>query len=248
MSIESNQFIETESSLIRKNKDFLIANKKEVIMIDLGENISIFRWFISSNFTWESDTVMYKTESLLNKIAAAHKEYDNGLIEQMLRDAAQRMRNISKGGMISNVGYEYLIAKAIELKDITEVEMEDSIKYLKNPYYEWSKEDFINRKEIYKTLINQKINETITDKNYQIIRMELVDYDLNQKKITKVLLSNNANLSTSTIKNYLNKYPELNDIYEVIRINSGTLKQLKAKEYNKNKTLKENSYNLLELV
>ena len=101
-----NSFIETESSLIRKHKKLLMINRYECLMIDLGKDVPIFKWFISSKSTWESSTVIYKTESLLNKIAAAHKEYNNGLIEQMLIDVAQRMRNISKGGVITNKGYE----------------------------------------------------------------------------------------------------------------------------------------------
>ena len=73
-------------------------------MIDLGRDIPIFKWFISDNSTWESKTVMYKTESLLNKIAAAHKQIPDDSVKEMLTDAAKRMRNISKGGVISNAG------------------------------------------------------------------------------------------------------------------------------------------------
>ena len=199
-----NSFIETESSLIRKHKKLLMINRYECLMIDLGKDVPIFKWFISSKSTWESSTVIYKTESLLNKIAAAHKEYNNGLIEQMLIDVAQRMRNISKGGVITYKGYEYIINKAIELKDITEVEPNATIRYLKNPYFIWDKEDFRNRKEIYRNKLNKYINNDKTEKNYQLIKIALIDYDLIQNKITKPILSDSANLSVSTIKNYLN--------------------------------------------
>ena len=90
-------------------------------MLDLGRDIPIFKWFISNKSTWESYAVMHKTEWLLNQIAAAHKQFPEDLIKDMLTDAAKRMRNISKGGMISNAGYEYIIDKAIELKDVTDV-------------------------------------------------------------------------------------------------------------------------------
>uniref|UniRef100_UPI004048AFAC hypothetical protein n=1 Tax=Polaribacter sp. TaxID=1920175 RepID=UPI004048AFAC len=204
-------------------------------MIDLGMDIPIFKWFISSKSTWESNTVMYKTENLLNQIAAAHKQFPNDSVKDMLTDAAMRMRNISKGGVISNIGYEYIIDKAIELKDVTDVAPNTSIRYLKNPYFIWDKEDFQNRKEIYRNHLNSVINRGITELNYELIESALIDYDLNQKSMSKTILKENTNLSLSTIKNYLNNYPELKGIYQSIKENSGTAKQRKQKEYNSNK-------------
>jgi len=204
-------------------------------MIDLGMDIPIFKWFISSKSTWESNTVMYKTENLLNQIAAAHKQFPNDSVKDMLTDAAMRMRNISKGGVISNIGYEYIIDKAIELKDVTDVAPNTSIRYLKNPYFIWDKEDFQNRKEIYRNHLNSVINRGITELNYELIETALIDYDLNQKSMSKTILKENTNLSLSTIKNYLNNYPELKGIYQSIKENSGTAKQRKQKEYNSNK-------------
>ena len=235
MNIEDSLFVETESSLIRKHKTLLWENRRDCIMIDLGMDIPIFKWFISSKSTWESNTVMYKTENLLNQIAAAHKQFPNDSVKDMLTDAAMRMRNISKGGVISNIGYEYIIDKAIELKDVTDVAPNTSIRYLKNPYFIWDKEDFQNRKEIYRNHLNSVINRGITELNYELIESALIDYDLNQKSMSKTILKENTNLSLSTIKNYLNNYPELKGIYQSIKENSGTAKQRKQKEYNSNK-------------
>ena len=53
--------------------------------------------------------------------------------------------------------------------------------------------------------------------------------------MTKTILKDATNLSLSTIKNYLNNYPELKEIYQSIKENSGTVKQRKQKEYNTNK-------------
>jgi len=234
MIIENN-ILDTESSLIRKYKQLLWDNRNEFIMIDLGRDIPIFKWFISDNSTWESKTVMYKTESLLNKIAAAHKQIPDDSVKEMLTDAAKRMRNISKGGVISNAGYEFIIDKAIELKDVTEVIPNATIRYLKNPYFIWGKEDYQDRKEIYRTHLNGAINRGISEVNYELIKTTLIDYDLNQKKMTKTILKDTANLSLSTIKNYLNKHSELNKIYQKIKEYSGTTKQRKQKEYNTNK-------------
>ena len=221
MIIENN-ILDTESSLIRKHKQLLCDNRNEFIMIDLGRDIPIFKWFISDNSTWESKTVMYKTESLLNKIAAAHKQIPDDSVKEMLTDAAKRMRNISKGGVISNAGYEFIIDKAIELKDVTEVISNATIRYLKNPHFIWGKEDYQDRKEIYRTHLNGAINRGISEVNYELIKTTLIDYDLNQKKMTKTILKDTANLSLSTIKNYLNKHSELNKIYQKIKEYSGT--------------------------
>jgi hypothetical protein len=234
MIIENN-ILDTESSLIRKYKQLLWDNRNEFIMIDLGRDIPIFKWFISDNSTWESKTVMYKTESLLNKIAAAHKQIPDDSVKEMLTDAAKRMRNISKGGVISNAGYEFIIDKAIELKDVTEVIPNATIRYLKNPHFIWRKEDYQDRKEIYRTHLNGAINRGISEVNYELIKTTLIDYDLNQKKMTKTILKDTANLSLSTIKNYLNKHSELNKIYQKIKEYSGTTKQIMQKEYNTNK-------------
>jgi len=234
MIIENN-ILDTELSLIRKHKQLLWDNRNDFIMIDLGRDIPIFKWFISDNSTWESKTVMYKTESLLNKIAAAHKQIPDDSVKEMLTDAAKRMRNISKGGVISNAGYEFIIDKAIELKDVTEVISNATIRYLKNPHFIWGKEDYQDRKEIYRTHLNGAINRGISEVNYELIKTTLIDYDLNQKKMTKTILKDTANLSLSTIKNYLNKHSELNKIYQKIKEYSGTTKQRKQKEYNTNK-------------
>lgn len=235
MNTRDSLFIETESSLLKKHKKVLTESKYDTIMLDLGRDIPVFKWFISSKSTWESNTVMNKTESLLNKIAAAHKYFPDDLVKQMLRDAANRMRNISKGGVISNAGYEYLIDNAIELKDVTDVKPNATIRYLKNVYYVWNKEDFENKKEIYRTVLNNEINKGIKEVNYELIVTTLVDYDLNQKRMTKTILKEMTNLSLSTIKNYLNNYPEIKEIYNSIRKHSGTEKQIRQREYNLNK-------------
>ena len=235
MNIGDSLFVETESSLIRKHKQLLWDNKNEFIMLDLGRDIPIFKWFISNKSTWESYTVMHKTEWLLNQIAAAHKQFPDDSVKYMLTDVAKRMRNISKGGMISNGGYGYIVDKAIDLKDETYVTPNTTIRYLKNPYFIWEKGDFENKNDIYRTHLNGVINRGISEVNYELIKTILTDYDLNEKKMNKTILKDATSLSLSTIKNYLNNYSELKQIYQSIKDNSGTLKQRKQKEYNTNK-------------
>jgi hypothetical protein len=235
MNIGDSLFVETELSLIRKHKQLLWDNKNEFIMIDLGRDIPIFKWFISNKSTWESYTVMHKTEWLLNQIAAAHKQFPDDSVKYMLTDVAKRMRNISKGGMISNGGYGYIVDKAIDLKDETYVTPNTTIRYLKNPYFIWEKGDFENKNDIYRTHLNGVINRGISEVNYELIKTTLIDYDLNEKKMNKTILKDATSLSLSTIKNYLNNYSELKQIYQSIKENSGTAKQRKQKEYNSNK-------------
>jgi hypothetical protein len=235
MNTGDSLFVETELSLIRKHKQLLWDNKNEFIMIDLGRDIPVFKWFISNKSTWESYTVMHKTEWLLNQIAAAHKQFPDDSVKYMLTDVAKRMRNISKGGMISNGGYGYIVDKAIDLKDETYVTPNTTIRYLKNPYFIWEKGDFENKNDIYRTHLNGVINRGISEVNYELIKTILTDYDLNEKKMNKTILKDATSLSLSTIKNYLNNYPELKQIYQSIKDNSGTLKQRKQREYNTNK-------------
>ena len=235
MNTGDSLFVETELSLIRKHKQLLWDNKNEFIMIDLGRDIPVFKWFISNKSTWESYTVIHKTEWLLNQIAAAHKQFPDDSVKYMLTDVAKRMRNISKGGMISNGGYGYIVDKAIDLKDETYVTPNTTIRYLKNPYFIWEKGDFENKNDIYRTHLNGVINRGISEVNYELIKTILTDYDLNEKKMNKTILKDATSLSLSTIKNYLNNYPELKQIYQSIKDNSGTVQQRKQKEYNSNK-------------
>jgi len=223
--------VETESSLIRKHKKILLENRDAVIL-DLGEPISIFKWFISENSTWESQTVIYKTVSLLNAIAAAHKEFPDDTVRKMLTDAAKRMRNISKGGMISNEGYKSIIQEAIDFKESTEVVSNAEIRYLKNPYYIWSKDDVPFKKKIYREFLNKCIAEDTVDKNYEKIEIALADYDFNQKKITYNTLSDITELHRNTIRKYLNENLELQEMFDVIKKNSSTEKQRKDRIYN----------------
>ena len=223
--------VETESSLIRKHKKILLENRDAVIL-DLGEHIPIFKCFISKKSTWESQTVKYNTVSLLNAIAAAHKEFPNDTVREMLTNAAKPMRNISKGGMISNVGYEIIIKEAIDFKNATEVWTNKTIRYLQNPYYSWSKDDFAFKKKIYREFLNKCIAEDTVDKNYEKIEIALADYDLNQKKITYNTLSDITELHRNTIRKYLNENLELQEMFDVIKKNSSTEKQRKDRIYN----------------
>jgi hypothetical protein len=231
MNTENNSYVETESSLIRKYKNLLLENR-DAMILDLGEPIPIFKWFISEKSTWESKTVMSNTVSLLNKIAAAYKKFPDDTVCEMLTVAAKRMRDISKGGMISNEGYKSIIQEAIDFKESTEVVSNAEIRYLKNPYYIWSKDDVPFKKKIYREFLNKCIAEDTVDKNYEKIKIALADYDFNQKKITYKTLSDITELHRNTIRKYLNENLELQEMFDVIKKNSSTEKQRKDRIYN----------------
>ena len=51
-------------------------------------------------------------------------------------------------------------------------------------------------------------------------------------------MANITGKSLATVKNYLNKYQELNEMFEIIKKNSGTESQFKNSQYNQNKISK----------
>ena len=72
----------------------------------------------------------------------------------------------------------------------------------------------------------------MVEKNYKSIYTAIIDYDLNQKRFTKNILKDITDLSLASIKNYLKKHKELNEMFETVKANSGTKKQIKTKLYN----------------
>jgi hypothetical protein len=69
-------------------------------------------------------------------------------------------------------------------------------------HFVWEKEDFENRKEIYSTHLNGKINRRISALNYELIKTKLTDCDWNKKTLNKTILKDVSSGFLSTIKNY----------------------------------------------
>ena len=71
--------------------------------------------------------------------------------------------------------------------------------------------------------------------NYDTIYEAIVDYDLNQKRLTKKIVESLAGISYATIKNYLKEYPELDEAFKQVNRLSGTEKQQLNRKYNQAK-------------
>lgn len=242
-NVEEFEFpiVETESSLLKKFK-YIFLNNKEVLLIDLGENVPVYKWFINPKSSIEHYQVQYVTKKILIEIASAHKQFNADLVLRMLQDASQRLRNISKGSVITTEGYELYINEALAEKDTLELHPNSYIRFLENPYYCWKKDELDNRKEIKRNLINGEINASKRNLNSELIEETLADYDLGKGRLTKPVLSEITGLSISTIKNHLNDSELLKEMFSAIKKNSGTKKQIQNKKYNnrKRKLLKSN--------
>lgn len=225
-----NEFVMTKEILLKVFDDELKANQ-DSSKLDLGCNIPIYEWYTNKRYFIEPSEVMRYTEYVLFNIANAYKYLDDQIIRDRLINEANSLRNQSLGSMLNNDSYEYIINQAILNKDTRLVKPNTSIRFLKNPYFTKNKTD-------YKIEINQLLNQEVVNKNYKLIFDCISDYDLNQKRLTKNILSQVTGISLATIKNYLNKFQELNEMFEVIKMHSGTKSQLKNSEYNHNKISK----------
>lgn len=225
-----NAFVMTKEILLKVFDAELKVNQ-DSSKLDLGCNIPIYEWYTNKKHFIEPSEVMSHTEYVLFNIANAYKYLDDQIIRDRLINEANSLRNQSLGSMLNSESYDYIINQAILNKDTRLVKPNTSIRFLKNPYFTKNKTD-------YKIEINQLLNQEVVYKNHKLIFDCISDYDLNQKRLTKKILALITGNSLSTIKNYLNKYQELNEMFETIRMNSGTKSQLKNSEYNQNKISK----------
>jgi hypothetical protein len=238
--IDHNEFdfpvVETESSLIRKYRDLFIQNK-DMLILDLEENIPVFKWWVNSKSSIEHYNVLPYTEKLILEVANAHKQFPAASLRLMLEDVAVRVKNISKGSVISPEGYDTIINQSLDNKDTKEVKPNSEIRFLVNPHYIFKNGKFKNRKELKKHLISEALGKEKTDMTYNSISNAIADYDLNNGKITKKILSEISRVSLSTVKSYLKNNKELNFMFLEIERNSRTLQQETNLGYNKKKQL-----------
>jgi hypothetical protein len=228
--------VETEYSLKRKCKDIFIQNK-DMFILDLGENTPIYKWFVNPKISIEHYNVLYFTEKLISDVANAYKQAPEATLRKMLVDVAVRLKNISKGSVINPEGYDTIINQSLHNKDIKEVEPNDTIRFLENPYYRFEDYKFKNKNELKKHLISEALGKEKTDRTYYSISNTIADYDLNNGKITKKILSELSGVSLSTVKSYLKNNKELNFMFLEIERNSRTLQQETNLGYNKKKQL-----------
>jgi hypothetical protein len=195
-------FVMTKEILL-KVFDNELKQSRDNQKFDLGDNIPRYSWYTNKKTFIESSDVLGFTEYVLFNYANAFKYLDDETLTDRLIYESKKLRNQSLGSVINNESYDYLISQAIINKDTRIVKPNDTVRFLKNPYYRGSNKDF-------KIQINQLLNKEVVCKNHKLISDSISDYDLNQKRLTKDILANVTGKSLATIKNYLNKYQELN--------------------------------------
>jgi len=212
----------------------LLVSIPDVLVLDLNEKYEIFQEFIPPGYINEKE-VKYVTENLLNLMANAYKWVDEDDLYSMLSDFAEKLRKKSLGGIIPVGMYENYVNSAIINKDTIEVVPNKMARYIVNPYYDYTGVPFKERKTLQNEIINLAIGLEKKGDNYDTIYESIVDYDLNQNKLTKRMLESLAGVSYATIKNYLKEYPELDEAFKQVNRLSGTEKQQLNKKYNQAK-------------
>ena len=212
----------------------LLVSIPDVLVLDLNEKYEIFQEFIPPGYINEKE-VKYVTENLLNLMANAYKWIDEDDLYSMLSDFAEKLRKKSLGGIIPVGMYENYVKSAIMNKDTIEVVPNKMARYIVNPYYDYTGVPFKERKTLQNEIINLAIGLEKKGDNYDTIYESIVDYDLNQNKLTKRMLESLAGVSYATIKNYLKEYPELDEAFKQVNRLSETEKQQLNKKYNQAK-------------
>ena len=205
-----------------------------MLILDLKKNYGIFQEFIPPGYIKEQE-VKYVTQNLLLQIANAYKWIDDDNLYALLMDFANKLRKKSLGGVISVGMYEDYVRSAMINKDTLLLEPNKSIRYLYNPYYDYTGIPFDERKQFRTDRLNEAIGLEKRKDNYETIYEAIVDYDLAQKRLTKRILESNTGLSYATIKNYLNEHSELAEAFKEINRHSGTTLQQQYRKYNQAK-------------
>ena len=212
----------------------LFISIPDVLVLDLGKKYDIFQEFLPSGYIEEKE-VKYVTENLLNLMANAYKWIKEDDLYSMLSDFAEKLRKKSLGGVIPVGMYKHFINTAIINKDTIEVVPNKTIRYIINPKYDYRGVPYEERHILQREVINIAIGLEKRRDNYDAIYETIINYDLNQKGLTKRIVESLTDVSYATIKNYLKEYPELDEAFKQVNRLSGTEKQQLNKKYNQAK-------------
>jgi len=208
-----------------------LVSNPDMLILDLKHTYGIFQEFIPPGYIKDYD-VKYVTQNILLQIANAYKWIDDDNLYALLMDFANKLRKKSLGGVISVGLYEDYVRSAMINKDTLFLEPNKSIRYLYNPYYDYTGIPLDERKQFRTDRLNEAIGLEKRKDNYETIYEAIVDYDLRQKRLTKRILESNTGLSYATIKNYLNEHCELEKAYKEVNRHSGTALQQQYRKYN----------------
>ena len=233
-----NQIIETKYSLKRRYKEFLKQNSN-IMVLDLVEPVPIYEHWVNPKTAIEHYNAKNYVEYKLTNITNAYKQFDPVIIERMLIEEAQKLKNICKGSVVTDKMCDYLIEKAKINNDTITVKPNKTIRFLTNPFYQYTEYEYKNRKKLIANIKAKYIGDKKRTKNYNLIHNAIVDFDLNKGLIKYTHLKETTNLSIATIKNYLKGYPTLKFLYEEVKDFSRNTKQKQTKKYNDAKISKK---------
>ena len=128
-----NPIIQTKHSLTLQYKDYMKQNK-DILVIDLGENIPIYSHYINKKVNIEHYSAKSYLNNHLTNITNAYKQFDTRIIERMLIEEANKVKMIAKGSVITDDYIKYCIENAIINNDTIEVEYNSTLRFLTNPY------------------------------------------------------------------------------------------------------------------
>ena len=232
-----NPIVETELSIYRKHKELLKQNRK-FLVFDLIEPVPIYKHYINDKTSVEHYNAKYYAENILTNITNAYKQFDTVILERMLIEEAEKIKNVCKGAVVTDKMCEYLIRNALINNDTIKVKPNATIRFLINPFYEYKEYEYLNRKKIIKQQISEYIGNKKRKENHTLIHNAIIDFDLNKGIIKYEHIKTSTNLSIASIKKYLKDYPILKYLYDEVKDLSRSDKQRQTKKYNDTKISK----------
>ena len=130
--------------------------------------------------------------------------------------------NACKGSQIDLQYCKYLIEKASINNDTIDVQPNSTIRFLQNPYYKQNIGEDIRKMKT--ELQNSYLGQKRKEDNYKKLYNAIVDHDCFLGKLKYKHIRDITGLSITTIKNYLNDYPILKDVFDEVSLLSRTTK------------------------
>ncbi|MDM9631611.1 hypothetical protein [Robiginitalea aurantiaca] len=221
--------VNTVKLLKRQHKEFLMSNpdKSRIAIARKGDSVKVFDFNISMVGVIDRHQIISETKYYLKLISNAYKWLDESILRGYLMKVGVDIQNRCLGYRIPDDVLLEFVNDAIIEKDTMEIRPNRSIRFLKNPYYlRKVSEDNSETKEINQLLGQERRSET-----FEIIEIALADYDLNSRTLTKSHLADLIGLSNKTVSSYLKEHPELREMYDAIKSNSGTEEQQMIRRY-----------------